>query len=150
MISNLMTDYNPAKVMLGSGGSGPYINSSSSPTHTPIQQASGFATQPNPIQQASTNIGGTAQVPIQQNTLAPESVRATGSGPFDDAYRQNLATYAGGQFQRPGGNLSFNPTSTSLFGNPTGGGNDPVLGMGNSLLSLGLGGQPAAFANPNQ
>lgn len=151
------TQYNPASVMLGSGSGGPYLKSGSGGiTGGPIMggtaqfpgvggtaPVSGGGTAPT----QSTNVGGTAQVP-QVQQLNPESVRATGSGPFDSAYRQNLATYAGGQFERPGGNLSFNPTSSNLFGNPTGGGNDPVLGMGNSLLSLGLGGQPAAFNTP--
>ena len=43
--------------------------------------------------------------------VGAQSVRATGTGAFDNAYRQNLATYAGGQFARPNGSLSFNPTS---------------------------------------
>jgi hypothetical protein len=157
------TQYNPASVMLGSGGSGPYMSASSSGNNpnnkingiSPISAgtfpisggASGTPGQAPPIQAGFND--GTNQKPILQNTLAPEAVRATGTGPFDSAYRQNLATYAGGQFQRPGGNLSFDPTSPNLFGNPTGGGNDPVLGMGNSLLSMGLGGQPAAFSNPS-
>jgi hypothetical protein len=74
----------------------------------------------------------------QQTVLGAESVRATGQGPFDAAYRQNLATYGGGQFQRPGGNLSFNPTSSQPFGQtpPT------------DLLSLALGGQAFGAAQP--
>jgi hypothetical protein len=174
------TQYNPASVMLGSGGgSGPYMSmaSGNNPNNkingiSPISAGTfaapsgnggnqynsmppisggnfGIPTQsPGGTTQAGFN-DGTNQKPILQNTLAPEAVRATGTGPFDSAYRQNLATYAGGQFQRPGDNLSFDPTSPNLFGNPTGGGNAPVLGMGNSLLSMGLGGQPAAFQNPS-
>lgn len=77
------------------------------------------------------------------STLLPETVRATGSGPFDPAFRQNLATYAGGQFQRPGGNLSFDPTGQTMpNAQPTGLGNAPVPGMGNGLLQMALGGQP--------
>jgi hypothetical protein len=163
LISNLGTDYNPASVMLKSNGSGPYIgaigasagaNTGGSfnriPGMPPVNGGTGTfpGSTPNPNPAPSPGSGNYATLPAkvpQISQLTPESVRASGTGPFDDAYRQNLATYAGGQFQRPGGNLSFNPTSSNLFGNPTGGGNDPVLGMGNSLLSMGLGGQPAAF-----
>lgn len=81
------------------------------------------------------------------SSLGPEAVRATGTGPFDSAYRQNLATYAGGQFQRPGGVLSFNPTAQqgqagALGGLPTGGGNAPITGSPNSLLGMAIGGAP--------
>lgn len=88
--------------------------------------------------------------PQQSTTLGSESVRAAGSGPFDSAYRQNLATFAGGLFQRPGGNLSFNPTGNNLFGNPTGGGNAPVQGMPNSLTDMAMGGQPFSAPQPQQ
>lgn len=83
------------------------------------------------------------------NTLGAEAVRATGTGPFDAAYRQNLATYAGGQFARPGGNLSFNPTG-DLFGAPSGGGNAPPPGMPYGLLDMALGGTPFRFQPPQQ
>src|SRR5579871_6080001 len=83
----------------------------------------------------------------QANVLGPQAVRATGSGPYDNAYRQDLATYAGGLFQRPGGVLNLNPTG-QLTGNPTGGGNAPVQGMPNDLLSMALGGQAFSFAPP--
>ena len=66
-----------------------------------------------------------------------EAVRATGQGPYDSAYRQNLATYAGGGFQRPGGYLGFNPTG-QLPGNPTGTGSAPVQGAPTDLLSMAL------------
>lgn len=81
--------------------------------------------------------------------LAPESIRATGSGPFDAAYRQNLATYGGGQFSRPGGSLSFNPTDLSTFpGIATGGGTAPVAGMPTSLMDEALGGQSFQWSPP--
>ena len=98
--------------------------------------------------------GGRTQAPVSSleqpsNTLQAESVRATGTGPFDSAYRQNLATYAGGQFSRPGGSMSFNPTDLSTFpGNPTGGGNAPVTGMPNTLMDMALGGQGFSFTPP--
>lgn len=137
------TQYNPASVMIGNGGgSGPYINP---PAKNPGASGGG-STPANPSSPAVFGggplSGGGLPVNMFQG-VTPESVRATGSGPFDSAYRQNLATYAGGQFQRPGGNLSFDPTSPNLFGNPTGGGNAPLPGLGTGLLDSGLGGQPA-------
>lgn len=123
--------YNPADVMLRRdpiqiGGSKPYL-----PVSNP---------QKRPAQ------------PQQPKVLGAEAIRATGSGPYDPAYRQDLATYAGGLFQRPGGFLGLNPTG-SLSGNPTGGGNAPVPGTQNDLLSMALGGQsflspPAQQAKP--
>jgi hypothetical protein len=90
---------------------------------------------------------------INPNQVKSEAVRATGSGPFDSAYRQNLATYAGGQLQRPNGLLSFNPTAQpgqagALGGVATGGGNAPVQGAPNNLITLALGGQ--GYATPTQ
>lgn len=124
----MQPDFNPARVMLGQNPSKPYIDNKPSglvqppAVHKPVQRQP----QANP-------------------TLGAEAVRATGSGPFDAAYRQNLATYSGGQFQRPGGELAFNPTG-ALFGNPVGGGNAPVLGMPNDLLGQALTG--GAFKTP--
>ena len=86
----------------------------------------------------------------QQSVVGAQAVRATGAGPFDPAYRQDLATYAGGNFQRPNGFLGFNPTG-DLFGNPTGGGNAPVPGMPTDLLTSALGGQAVgAQSQPSQ
>jgi hypothetical protein len=102
---------------------------------------------PAPTNDGQGFLGPPVQAPPPPNVLGSESVRATGAGPYDDAYRQNLATFAGGQFVRPGGNLSFNPTG-SLFGNPTGGGNAPVLGMPDSLVGRALSGNPFSFTPP--
>jgi hypothetical protein len=123
--------FNPADVMLG-GGPGPYMN-----TKAPDPKA-----RPNvPVNRGSTI------APQNKNVLGAQSVRASGAGPFDPAYRQDLSTYAGGNFVRPGGNLSFNPTG-SMFGQPTGGGNAPVPGMPTDLLTQALGGAP--FATPQK
>jgi hypothetical protein len=104
-------------------------------------------------------VGGMGQVKGQPGqsqspsyTVGSQAVRATGTGPFDAAYRQNLATYAGGQFQNPGV-LSFNPTAQpgqagALGGQATGYGSAPVQGGPNSLLGMALGGQ--AYSTPNQ
>jgi hypothetical protein len=151
-------NYNPAQVMLGSqGGSGPYMNPSSGNSGSPFQGGSSGSpimggklpippTSPTPTTTANTLPLVTQMQP--SNILGPEAVRANGQGPYDQAFRQNLATYAGGQFQRPGGNLQFNPTGNDMLSQPTGGGNAPVPGMGNSLLSMGLGGQPFSYAAP--
>jgi hypothetical protein len=135
MIGNPMT-YNPAQVMMGYSGSGPYL-----PTGPDENKGKGPPTDQGPAQQPGQQMfGGPAQLTVGQpsrpqpgNVLQSESVRASGTGPFDQAYRQNLATYAGGQLQRPGGNLSFNPTGTDFPSGP-------------SLLEQALGGQ--AFSTP--
>lgn len=88
-----------------------------------------------------------AQATPQSNVVQSQTVRATGTGPYDNAYRQDLATYAGGLASRPGGNLSFNPTG-NMFGNPSGGGNAPVLGGPTDLLSAALGGQAITPTQP--
>lgn len=169
------TLFDPGRVLLGAGGGGPYIqngkNTSSFMRQPPIptprlpgggQVGTGgngggqiFPTPrlPGGGQVNANGIpmnGSPAQstVPAPSPTLGAETIRATGSGPFDAAYRQDLATYAGGQFQRPGGFLGFNPTGTDLFGNPTGGGNAPVPGMGTGLLESALGGQPFTVQMP--
>ena len=131
-MASINPSYNPSQIMLGQGSGGRgYL-----PTMNP-----GGPPKPNP----AINPGA----PPPSQTFGAQSVRATGSGPFDAAYRQNLATYAGGLFARPGGNLSFNPTNAASFpGSPTGGGTAPVLGMPDSLLSQAIGGQQAQNPPP--
>lgn len=83
--------------------------------------------------------------------LQSEAVRATGSGPFDAAYRQNLASYGGFNAARPGGSLAFNPTDPTTFpGQPSGGGNAPLPGAPTGLLDLGLAGMPFTTPQPQQ
>jgi hypothetical protein len=167
------TDFNPSSVSLGQAQTNgiPYINTGGGlptpfirNTHTPPRIINfGGGPVPAPPGSGDQPAGGSGPIhmdggpaklqldPADQapppNVLSAESVRASGTGPYDDAYRQNLATYAGGQFVRPGGNLSFNPTG-GLFGNPTGGGNAPVLGMPNSLVGQALSGNPFSFTPP--
>jgi len=134
----MSTPYNPMQVMMGSPGKTgvPYIGGQPAPAQT-----GGPVSLP-------MNGGGLGAAPQGPNVVGPESVRATGTGPFDSAYRQDLATYAGGLFNRPGGNLSFNPTGQNAFGAPTGGGNAPLLGMPNTLLQQALGGNPFTYQPP--
>lgn len=148
--------WNPAQVMMrqDNAAGGPYLGSGIRRPVSPIQPAPGFigsqnhSSNVNPPHPAPGFIGGNTPAPGQPTgTLGSEAIRATGSGPFDPSFRQNLATYAGGNFQRPGGFLGFNPTG-SMFGNPTGGGNAPVLGMPNNLMSMALGGQSFQFTPP--
>jgi hypothetical protein len=110
----------------------------------------GTALRPQQPQQAQPQ-----QAQPQQTVLGAESVRATGQGPFDSAYRQNLATYGGGQFARPGGTLGFNPTaqfgqlgSLSSMGQPNGAGTAPLMGSPTDLLSMALGGQAVSAPQP--
>ncbi len=82
-------------------------------------------------------------------TVGAQTVRATGGGAGDAQWRQNLATFSGGQFARPGGHLDFNPLSNNPFGGaPTGGGNSPQMGMPSTLLQMALGGQPFSWNQP--
>jgi len=145
------TAYNPLQVMMGNPGKTgvpytgvtPPVKSKGAPilqnTPAPVKSPS----PPSPAPQAAPS------GPPSGSVVGPEAVRATGTGPFDSAYRQDLATYAGGLFAKPGGNLSFNPTSNSPFGGAaTGGGNAPVLGMPNTLLQNALGGNPFSYTPP--
>lgn len=111
-------NFNPANVMMGAGDKGPYMNTK------PVK---GIPKRPT--------------IPDNNNVIGAQAVRSTGAGPYDPAYRQNLATYAGGQFQRPGGFLGINPTGP-ITGLPVSGGSAPVQGVPNSLLSMALGAQP--------
>lgn len=127
-----MINFNPMSVMMGkpSNPLQPYV-----PT-APIKK--GVETPNTPPAQGR---------PVA--TLAPESVRATGTGPFDPAYRQNLATFAGGLFGRPGGTLGFNPTSKQPFGGAqVGGGNSPLFGMPSTQNEMAIGGNPFSFTPP--
>lgn len=150
-MAGIGTQYNPAQVMLGNGLRQP---TSGSPIVNGTYSASGANRKPYlPTSQIrygnGTEPGPQSQAGGQGGSLGPEAVRATGSGPYDSAYRQNLATYAGGQLSRPGGLLSFNPTDPNSFpGNPTGGGNAPVMGSPTGLLDQALGGSPFSYTPP--
>ena len=132
------TSYNPLDVALGKPKSSKgslYL----SPTGTPAGADAGTSPQ-----------SGSSPTQPATGTLGPSAIRATGAGPFDAAYRQNLATYAGGQFMPPsGGNLLFNPTDISTFpGAPVGGGNAPRTGTPFSLLAMAQGGLPFNWGSP--
>lgn len=147
-MAGIGTQYNPAQVMLGNN-----MRPVANPIVSGTYSASGANRKPYlPTSQLrrGTNTDSPASQPAQpSNVLGPEAVRATGSGPYDSAYRQNLATYAGGQLSRPGGLLSFNPTDPNSFpGNPTGGGNAPVMGSPTGLLDQALGGSPFSYTPP--
>jgi hypothetical protein len=147
--------YNPGQVLMQNpnagtfGGklSGPYLGGDGGPRPTSDLRMGGTdslgsrTAKPGkkPVQNGTAPVG---------NVLQSETVRATGGGPFDSVYRQNLATYSGGQMARPGGNLSFNPTSNTPFGNPTGGGTDPITGGPNSLTAMALGGEGFGYTAP--
>lgn len=136
--------FNPGQVMMGQPtkqSPAPWmpINKFPSPGGTP-QRPIGNPAKPEP-QQPQANTGGGAG-----SILGPQAVRATGNGPYDSAYRQNLATYAGGLMSKPGGLLAFNPTDpNSLGGQPTGAGNAPVMGAPTGLLDQALGGNPFSW-----
>ena len=137
--------FDTGQVFLGRSGGNQLPQRTGSAPYLPLQ----------PIGTLSSPSSGPAPAP-KPPTLMPtapvgqvsaQSVRAT-AGPFDPAYRQNLATFSGGQFNRPGGQLTFDPTATagapsSLFGDL--GGTGPT-----DLLSQALGGGALSFMNPVQ
>jgi len=158
----MSTTFNPMSVMMGkpSNPLQPYISRSpvDGPKNPlrPGQEGSApgnlippHGTKPtNPLLPGQER-SGPAQPSAPSTTLGPESVRATGTGPFDDTYRQNLATFAGGLFGRPGGMLGFNPTSNQPFGGAqVGGGNAPLFGMPSTQNQMALGGNPFSFTPP--
>lgn len=162
MAGMMDTNYNPARVMMknpdagtfGGGKGGPYLGDGgprpvSDPRITGPTPIGGGGGRPvgGPRITGPVSFGG-GKVTPPGNVLGSETVRASGSGPFDSAYRQNLATYTGGGMAKPGGNLSFNPTSMTPFGNPSGGGTDPIMGGPSSLLAMGLGGEGFSYTAP--
>jgi hypothetical protein len=126
--------YNPAQVMMGWSAKGPYLDTGSD------DERGRGAQDPNPVKMSGSPAVGQQGSPVapmlnQGNVLGAEAVRASGTGPFDQAYRQNLATYAGGQLNRPGGSLSFDPTSTGFP-------------QQQGLLERALGGQSFSYTEP--
>lgn len=110
-----------------------------------LGQNKGNLYAPTSGQPSGTNSTGSSSY------LGPRQIGASGAGPFDPAYRQNLAVYGGGQFAAPSSNWMFNPTQLgNSFGNPTGGGNAPVMGMPTTLLAQALGGNPFYAQSPAQ
>jgi hypothetical protein len=133
MAAPFNANFNPMNVSLQGGDQikGPYLQTGDQrPTGNPGMKTVG--TSPLGPQKPAGNPG------MKPGVVGAQAVRATGQGPYDPAFRQDLATYAGGQFSRPGGNLSFNPTGQLPAG----------LGANNSLLSQALGGQAFSFAPP--
>lgn len=127
-------NYNPSAVMMRPPGVAgqPYLGTGKPPVNN---VAPGPTARPGPPASAGGTLGATA-------------IRATGNTPgYDPSYAQNLATYGGGQFS---GVTSFNPFKLSTFpGAPTGGGNAPIAGLPNTLLSQAEGGQAFSW-NPPQ
>jgi hypothetical protein len=128
-------------------GSGPYINPGMQSPVMPQRPSIGSQAPPQyntmpgvaPVQNGSQNstvMGGGAQ----------NQVRATGpTAGFDPSYLQNLATSDAGAFSRPSGGLAFNPLG-NLTGLPgqgvSGGGNAPVPGMPQGMLTQALAANP--------
>ena len=140
---------NPDAGTFGGKPSGPYLGTGSDKAPIGGPRMSGpISLNGDPRRTADPRIPKPLPPAPVGNVLQSETVRATGGGPFDSAYRQNLATYSGGQMARPGGNLSFNPTSNPPFGNPTGGGTDPITGGPNSLTAMALGGEGFGYTAP--
>lgn len=159
MAAALNPNFNPGQVMLkspeagsfGGSSSGPYLGGGGASSGVRIGGSGSFGgggMDSGLRRTADPRIPKPLPAAPPSNILKSETVRASGTGPFDSAYRQNLATYAGGQMARPGGNLSFNPTSSTPFGNPTGGGTDPITGGPNNLAAMALGGEGFSYTAP--
>ncbi len=144
-IADLYT-FDPGHVLFkGSQPGTPYVQTVSNPMLSwPVSSQPGTAA--TPVNQGGDSAATAAVSPF--GTLAAESVRSIGTGPFDPSYRQNLATYAGGQYGRPSGAMAFNPTSPGNIGQTIGGGNAPTFGMMQTLLSQALGGLPFSWTSP--
>lgn len=140
--------FDPGSVMFGKPGrTGVPFLPPTPPTSSgnPWNQRQAESGMPAPPQQQKNTDTGP-----QQGILGASPVRATGSGPFDPSYRQNLSTYAMGQFAPPQQGWNINPTNPGNVGMTTGGGNAPVYGMPQSLLGQAQGGQPFTWAPPQQ
>jgi hypothetical protein len=172
MAGTFNINYNPAQVMMGGparGVSG-WAGSQPAPVGKPVPYLpispvsgpkshlpSGSGNPAQPVGPVAKPVGPapfappTTPKPPQHGpsaaTVQAQPIRATGTGPYDPSYRQDLATFAGGNFLQPSGGLSFNPTG-QLTGNPTGVGSAPVQGMPTTLLSQALGGQGFAYTPP--
>lgn len=143
-----MTNYNPGQVMMGNRGSDAIVSGVYGGGNNPSRPYPPLG-GPAPKKPYLPTQPMQDKPQPQSNVLGSQTVRATGQGPYDPAYRQNLATYAGWLSSRPGGNLSFNPTSPNgMPGNPTGGGNAPVMGGPTGLIDQALGGNPFSFNQP--
>ncbi len=147
--------WNPLMVGLGAGGSGAWTTGASADQGAGPSSGRGVGTpfnpvmgQPNYKQSISRSYTPT---PPSGSMVGSGLVQATGSGPYDPAYRQNLAAYAGGQLYNPTGVMQFNPTNFSTYpGGMTGGGTAPLPGMPTTLLQQAMGGQPFSYAPPTQ
>jgi len=148
--------FDPGQVAFGGGGSKPYVNSGQGggmpqpPAQAPPWQNNSRQAQapPMPAPPRQQSPFGNNQSSPQGGVLGASPVRATGQGPFDPTYRQNLSTYAMGQFAPPQQGWQINPTNPGNVGQPTGGGNAPVFGQPNTLLGNALGGQNFSWAPP--
>jgi len=90
------------------------------------------------------------------NPLGAQAVRPTTTGKFDPSYSQNLATAAGGMFQRPqqaNTALQFNPygnmgdVNANVPMQNLGGGNAPLQGLPQTLLQWAQWFNPSALGN---
>jgi hypothetical protein len=84
-------------------------------------------------------------------TAGAQAVRPAGDTKgFDPNYLQNLATYVGGLFSRPQGNLNFNPLGNLGEISPSSGigGNAPLPGLPNTWLQDALNGLGFSFGAP--
>lgn len=101
-------------------------------------------------QTPSTSVFSNPSTNTDPNYMPSEAVRNTNQGSqFDPQYMQNMATYIGGLFSRPQGQLGFNPLGDlSEISPPSGFGNAPLPGLPPTLLNSALSGFPFASSTP--
>lgn len=120
--------------------------------------------QPRPIQAPPDRNAQQAQQPLVTGSgpaspgtydpLASQAIRPTSFGNFDPQYGQNLSTFIGQSFQRPQANqpLQFNPygnlTDANVNYPNVGGGNAPLPGLPQTLLSWAQMFSPSALTPP--
>lgn len=130
----------------GSAPSSPTPSSSTSLPSEPIPppQGPGGSVVPRRVEGPSGPVTGRGvDVSVPNPYINAGLVRATGkqaTGP-NAAWAQNLASYAGGNYERQGGSLNINPFGVSPFssGVSSGLGTAPIMGTPNTLLNIALG-----------
>jgi hypothetical protein len=141
--------------------SGPYIGAPQ-PTAPVIPRANPIQTGPVgipgsgrgfPVSAPNPQVGPTPGGPTPMQGGDPSGgVRATGpTAGFDPSYLQNLATSDAGIFSRPAGGLSFNPLGNlASISGTSGGGNAPVAGIPQGMLTQALAANPTFLPQDQQ
>ena len=125
---NMLSQYLMAGIKRGGGGGGPIGDArmeGGQGGQQPDEPGLPASDKKKPDEDQKGYTGAEAQQTVQGSPGAGASpwmaqggraVRATDTGGFDAGYAQNLATFAGQNLARPGGNLMLNPFSKTEEG----------------------------------